>query len=290
MTALEVVSPGPLSLVQDLGRRGWARLGVGESGAFDQDALRLGNRLVGNREGAAAVETLGAGLALRATGSCVVAVTGAEGALTLAREGRVRLAVRRSPVHLGAGDVLTVGTLERGVRSYVAVRGGLRVPATLGSVSRDTLAGLGPEPLSAGDLLAVGGAAVASPLVDHAPLRHAAGPLRVLLGPRDDWFTSDAVRTLLSTTWTVSTAADRVGVRLDGPALPRRDRSRELPSEPVVTGALQVPLDGRPVLLGPDHPTTGGYPVVAVVVHADLGRVAQLAPGETVRFGEVRSP
>lgn len=290
MTALEVVSPGPLSLVQDLGRHGWARLGVGESGAFDRAALRLANRLVGNREGAAAVETLGPGLVLRATGSCIVAVTGAEGGLTVLRDGRPQPAARRSPLHLLTGDEVAVGTTVGGVRSYLAVRGGIRVAATLGSMSRDTLAHLGPEPLAAGAVLSLGSQAVANPVVDHAPLRRRGGPLRVLLGPRDDWFTADAVRILLTTTWTVSTAADRVGVRLDGPTLPRRDPARELPSEPVVTGALQVPPDGRPVLLGPDHPTTGGYPVIAVVAHDDLDRVAQLAPGDILTLGDVRSP
>lgn len=290
MTTLEVVSPGLLSLVQDLGRHGWVRLGVGESGAFDRAALRLANRLVGNREGAAAVETLGPGLVLRATGSCVVAVTGAEGALTLVRNGRPQPAARRSPLHLLTGDEIAVGTTVGGVRTYVAVRGGLRVGATLGSMSRDTLARLGPEPLAAGDVLPLGSQAVANPLVDHAPLRRRSGPLHVLLGPRDDWFTDDAVRILLTTRWSVSSSADRVGVRLDGPALPRRDPGHELPSEPVVTGALQVPPDGRPVLLGPDHPTTGGYPVIAVVTDADVDRVAQLGPGDTLTFTDVRSP
>jgi biotin-dependent carboxylase-like uncharacterized protein len=285
--ALEVLAAGPLSLVQDLGRHGWGPLGVGDSGAFDRGAHRLGNRLVGNRESAATLEVLGAGLALRALGPCVIAVTGCEGSLTVERAGRPHLAVRRSPLHLIEDDILTVGMPVSGVRSYVCVRGGLRVPTTLGSASRDTLAQLGPEPLAAGDVVAIGAAAVTHPLVDHAPLRHASGPLRVVLGPRDDWFTADAVTALLSATWTVSTAADRVGLRLDGPELRRRDPGRELPSEPVVTGALQVPPDGRPVVLGPDHPTTGGYPVIAVVVDADRDRLAQLVPGQTLDVRKV---
>ena len=290
MTALEVVSAGPLSLVQDLGRHGWTSLGVGDSGAFDRGALRLGNRLVGNREEAAAIEALGAGLALRATGPCVVAVTGAEGGVTVSREGRPRPVGRRAPLQLAAGDVLTVAGPVDGVRTYVAARGGVRVPTTLGSRARDTLARLGPEPLAPGDVLPLGSEAVANPLVDQAPLRRATGPLHVLLGPRDDWFSTDALRTLLTTTWTVTTAADRVGVRLDGPVLARRDPGRELPSEPLVTGALQVPPDGRPVVLGPDHPTTGGYPVIAVVRDDDVDRVAQLAPGDPLTFTEVRFP
>lgn len=284
MTSLEVVAPGPLALVEDLGRQGWLALGVGESGAFDRGALRLANRLVGNREAAAGIEALGAGLALRATGRCTVAVTGTPGDLVVSRGGRVRPVPRRSPLQLAEGDLLEVGVADGGLRSYVAVRGGLRVPRTLGSASRDTLAGLGPAPLAPGDVLPVGSDAVTALHVDHAPLRPAAGPLRVVLGPRDDWFTAEAVRTLTSATWTVTSTSDRVGLRLDGPVLPRRDPGRELPSEAMVTGALQVPPDGRPVLLGPDHPTTGGYPVVAVVVRHDVDRAAQLTPGATLRL------
>ena len=287
MTGLEVLATGPLTLVQDLGRTGWVALGVGVSGAYDRGALRLANRLVGNREGAAALETVGVGLALRATSSCDVAVTGADGRLTIERDGRSIDVGRRSPLRLVAGDVLRVGPPTTGVRSYLGVRGGLTVPVTLGSGSRDTLSGLGPAPLTVGDVIAIGRGAVALPHVDQAAVRPASGPLRVVLGPRDDWFTPDAVRMLLSTPWTVTSAADRVGIRLDGPPLTRRDAGRELPSEPVVTGSLQVPPDGRPVLLGPDHPTTGGYPVIAVVVDAHLDRLAQIVPGQILDVREV---
>ena len=287
MTGLEVLATGPLTLVQDLGRTGWAALGVGVAGAYDRGALRLANRLVGNREGAAALETVGAGLALRATSSCEVAVTGADGSLAVERDGRSIAVGRRSPLRLVAGDVLRVGPPTTGVRSYLAVRGGLTVPVTLGSGSRDTLSGLGPAPLAVGDVVAIGRGAVALPHVDQAAVRPASGPLRVVLGPRDDWFTADAVRTLLSTPWTVTSAADRVGIRLDGPPLTRRDAARELPSEPVVTGSLQVPPDGRPVLLGPDHPATGGYPVIAVLVDADRDRLAQVVPGQILDVREV---
>ena len=287
MTGLEVLATGPLTLVQDLGRTGWVALGVGVSGAYDRGALRLANRLVGNREGAAALETVGAGLALRATSSCEVAVTGADGSLAVERDGRSIAVGRRSPLRLVAGDVLRVGPPTAGVRSYLAVRGGLTVPVTLGSGSRDTLSRLGPAPLAVGDVIAIGRGAGALPHVDQAAVRPASGPLRVVLGPRDDWFTPDAVRMLLSTPWTVTSAADRVGIRLDGPPLTRRDAGRELPSEPVVTGSLQVPPDGRPVLLGPDHPTTGGYPVIAVVVDAHLDRLAQVVPGQILDVREV---
>ena len=279
-----VEAPGALALVQDLGRPGWAALGVAPSGAFDRAALRLAHRLVGNPEGAAGIEALGGGLTLLADAAVVVAVTGADGPLTIVRDGARRQASRRSPLHLGAGDRLEVGPPTTGLRSYVAVRGGLAVPRVLGSASFDTLAHLGHAPLAAGDMLPVGGEVVGDPHVDHAPHRPRTGPVRVVPGPREDWFALDALASLTATPWEVSPASDRVGVRLQGPALVRRTPGAELPSEPMVVGALQVPPDGRPVLLGPDRPSTGGYPVLAVVVDDDLDRVAQLRPGHVVRF------
>jgi biotin-dependent carboxylase-like uncharacterized protein len=286
--ALEVVAPGTLTLVQDLGRTGWSAVGVGPSGAFDRAALRLANRLVGNAEGAPALESLGGGLALRALERLVVAVTGADGLLAVTATGGRRTVARRSPLHLRAGDVLSLDHPPAGIRSYVAVRRGVAVGLVLGSASYDTLSRLGPPPLAAGDVLATGAADVGDPHVDHAPERRRPRALRVVPGPRDDWFDGDAVAALVSSSWTVRSDSDRVGVRLDGPPLRRRDARRELPSEPMVTGALQVPPDGRPVLLGPDRPTTGGYPVVAVVVDDDLDAVAQLRPGDAVSFAVVR--
>ncbi|MGE3812115.1 MAG: biotin-dependent carboxyltransferase family protein [Candidatus Nanopelagicales bacterium] len=285
---IEVVAPGPLALVEDLGRPGRAAIGVARSGAFDRGSLRLANRLVGNDEGAAGIETLAGGLALRATVPLVVAVTGADGPVSArGPAGAVRQLPRRSPLHLAAGDVLELGAPSTGLRSYVAVRGGLAVPRTLGSASFDTMSGLGPAPLAVGDRLPLGSAVLGAPHVDHAPARPAAPALRVLPGPRDDWFGEAGLAALAGTAWAVSPASDRVGVRLDGDPL-GRTRSDELPSEPMVPGALQVPPDGRPVLLGPDGPTTGGYPVIGVVVDADLDRVAQLRPGELLRLTIVR--
>ncbi len=285
---IEVVAPGALSLVEDLGRPGVAALGVARSGAFDRGALRLANRLVGNDEGAAGIEALAGGLALRAHGRVVVAVAGADGPVAVrAGSGTVRMQPRRSPLHLAPGDVLELGMPAHGLRSYVAVRGGVAAARTLGSASYDTMARRGPAPLAAGDRLAAGSATVGDPHVDHAPGRPAEGPLRVIPGPRDDWFGDAGLEALAATEWAVSSASDRVGVRLEGRAL-QRIRAGELPSEPMVPGALQVPPDGRPVLLGPDGPTTGGYPVIGVVVDADLDRVAQLRPGELLRLSIVR--
>jgi biotin-dependent carboxylase-like uncharacterized protein len=287
VTTLEVLATGPLTLVEDLGRPGWAAMGVGRSGAFDRGALRLANRLVGNREDAACLEALAGGLALRAADACVVAVTGADGPLEITRRDRTTEVSRRSPLHLLPGDVIGVGAPSSGLRSYVALRGGVRAAPSLGSASRDTLAALGPEPLAVGDVVGAAARALGHPAVDHAASRARLGPLRVLLGPRDDWFTDDAVALLLGSPWVVSPRSDRIGVRLDGPVLTRRHPGVELPSEPVVPGSIQVPPDGRPVVLGPDAPTTGGYPVVAVVVDSDLDRLAHVVPGQILDIREM---
>jgi biotin-dependent carboxylase-like uncharacterized protein len=176
---------------------------------------------------------------------------------------------------------LDVGPLVGGVRAYICVRGGIDVEPVLGSRSTDLLTGLGPAPLRAGDTLRVGEQFGAPG--DAGPLRRLDGPLRLVPGPRDDWFAPGALEALISTDWQVTPASNRVGIRLEGPPL-ERSRTDELLSEGLVTGALQVPPNGRPILLLNDHPTTGGYPVIAVVVHEDLPRAGQLRPGDSVRF------
>lgn len=265
-----VEQPGLLTTVQDLGRPGLAHLGVPRAGAADVDGLRHANRLVGNRPGAAALEVTARGPRLRFEVDATVAV-----------HGRARF--------VPAGAVLDVGPVRSGLRAYVAVRGGVDVPAVLGSRSTCTLSGLGPPPLNAGDRLGVGvGADVAGEPRDLPSPAPRAGPLRLLPGPRDHALTDDGLKALLDVAWTVGTASDRTGLRLEGPAL-RRAGDDELPSEGVVAGSVQVPPEGRPVLFLANHPTTGGYPVVAVVVRADLGRAAQLAPGDVLRFS-LRTP
>jgi biotin-dependent carboxylase-like uncharacterized protein len=276
---------GGLAVVQDLGRPGFGHLGVPPSGALDGPALRLANRLVGNPEAAAGVELLG-GFAVRAECSCTVAVTGPRVPVTVGG----RLVGSHAPVHLVAGDELAVGVPETGLRSYLALSGGVAVPPELGSRSTDLLSGIGPAPLAEGDALPLG-ARVGVPVgVDVlAPPRVPDElVLPVLLGPREDWFTDPAGQ-LAAGRWRVSERGNRVGLRLDGPALTRTDAfaGRELASEGVVTGAVQVPADGRPVVFLADHPTTGGYPVVGVVDPAVLPLLGQARPGTRVRLRAV---
>lgn len=282
MSALHVREPGPLATIQDLGRPGLAGIGVGRSGAADRSSLRLANRLVGNDEGAAAVEVTLGGFAARAEGDLTVAVTGAPCRVTVDGRGAGVNAVVRVP----SGAELRLDAPARGLRSYVAVRGGFPVEPVLGSRSSDLLSGLGPEPLAKGTTLPIGPPPPCWPTTDVAPV---AGPatgdlvLTVVPGPRDDWFTTQALNTLLSEPYTVTAEANRVGIRLDGPALPRA-REDELPSEGMVPGSLQVPPANRPTLFLADHPVTGGYPVLAVVVAADVDKAAQATPGLRLRF------
>lgn len=302
--ALEVVRAGALTTVQDLGRLGLAHLGVPRSGAADMDAHLRANALVGNGPGAATLETTATGCALRVHGEAVVAV---EGAPCRVRVGDVP-APWGAPVRLRAGQVLEVGAAVDGLRSYVAVRGGVDADVVLGSRSTDLLSGLGPAPLRVGVTLAVGSEADGEPafatmgalrsggtdggapglsgaavtemsVAHHAP----AVELPLVLGPRADWFTARALAALGGAEYVVTSESNRVGLRLDGPPL-HGAHAGELPSEGMVLGAVQVPPSGLPVVFLADHPTTGGYPVVGVVTREGVGRASQAAPGSRVRF------
>ncbi|MBB4687569.1 5-oxoprolinase subunit C family protein [Amycolatopsis jiangsuensis] len=279
MRALEIVATGPLALVQDLGRPGYAHLGVPPSGALDAAALRLANRLAGNSEDAAGVETVLGGLEVRATESCTAAVTGPSVPVTV--DGRE--VGSHVPVPLRAGQRLTIGTPSTGLRCYLAVSGGLAVEPVLGSRSRDVLSGLGPVPLEPGMTVPLGSATGLPAGADVVPPASAPAELvvPVLLGPRDDWLADAAAG--LGCWWTVTAEVNRVGLRLDGPPL-RRARTGELPSEGIVTGAIQVPPDGQPIVFLADHPTTGGYPVAATVRRKSLDALAQVRPGTLLRF------
>ncbi|HEY0216205.1 MAG TPA: biotin-dependent carboxyltransferase family protein [Cellulomonas sp.] len=286
-TCVEVLDPGMLTLVQDRGRPGFAAVGVGRSGAADAGALRLANRLVGNAPDAAGLEVLLGGLMVRFTAPAVVALSGAVVPADL--DGRPLGAHQATRV--GAGGVLRTGYATHGLRLYLAVRGGIDVPPVLGSRSTDQLSGLGPAPVRTGDALPVGGRVLDAaqpwpepPRIWPGTAQHP-GPavLPVLPGPRADWFPPDALDRLAEAVYVVTPASNRVALRLDGPPVRRLDRG-ELPSEPVVRGAVQVPPDGRPVVFGVDHPVTGGYPVLAVVLPRDLDLAAQLPPGSPVRL------
>lgn len=282
MRTIEVVDPGALATVQDLGRPGLASLGVGVSGAADTRSLRLANRLVGNDEGLAAVEVTFGGLTIRARTDLLVAVTGAPCPILLdgAPQGL------NAPIALPADTELRLLAPPVGLRSYVAFRGGIDIEPVLGSRSCDVMADLGPPPLAVGTVLPVGAPPLRFPAVDVAPVPAPSADdivLRIVPGPRSEWFTTEALDLLTTSAFVVTSESNRVGMRLDGPELVRR-RTEELPSEGMVSGALQVPPAGRPTLFLADHPVTGGYPVVGVVVTDDIPAAAQARPGQCLRF------
>jgi KipI family sensor histidine kinase inhibitor len=294
---VQVLQPGPLTTIQDLGRPGLAHLGVPRSGAADTASLQLANELAGNDEGAACLEVTLGRLALRFDCDAVAALAGAPAPIRLIAaddeaDGEPGRPAHGTPFAVPAGTVLRFGPPGTGLRSYLAIDGGIEVPAVLGSRSADSLSGLGPAPLRPGDWLQVGRPRSRPekrrswrPRTGGRPLRWPADEvvLRAIAGPRDDWFGPAALDALAGGGYQVSAASNRAGLRLAGPQL-RRRRAGELPSEGMAAGSLQVAHDGLPILLLADHPTTGGYPVIAVVVAADLGLAGQLRPGQLVRF------
>ncbi|MGP9725117.1 carboxyltransferase domain-containing protein [Corynebacterium sp. AOP40-9SA-29] len=276
---LRLDDAGLQTLVEDLGRPGFGDLGVSASGAADRASAIAANDAVGNRRGAGVLENIG-GLTLTALVDTVVAVTGAQAPVRVG----TRAVASGVPLLVPSGSRLSVGAATGGLRSYVGVRGGVAGRSVLGSVSTDVMSGLGPAPLQDGDSVRAGearGVVGASCVEVHAP---DTGPvvLRVVAGPRDDWFT-DGVDALTGRTWQVSGASNRIGVRLTGEPV-QRAQTGEIPSEGMLPGCVQVPPDGNPVVFLRDHAVTGGYPVIATVVPEDLDLAAQLAPGTEIAF------
>ncbi|MDR6414791.1 5-oxoprolinase/urea amidolyase family protein [Pseudarthrobacter sulfonivorans] len=301
-SGLRILSPGLQSLIQDLGRPGHAGLGVSSAGALDRSSLRRANRIVGNDPSAAVVESVAGGLRVQAVGDQVLAVAGAPSALTVVTPSdapdletedvgdqleQVREVPMATAFALLDGEILTIGAPQRGFRSYLAIRGGAAVDAVLGSRSTDTMSGIGPAPLAAGQMLGAG-AATSSNVVGNPELQPdfpdtGVTVLDIVPGPRDDWFDAAALESLCGQDWAVTPRSNRVGMRLAGEPL-TRSRDGELASEGTMAGALQIPPEGQPVLFLADHPITGGYPVIGVVVDHQLDLAAQIPIGGSIRF------
>ncbi len=284
---IEVVSVGVLATIQDLGRPGHAHLGVPHSGAADQPSFLLANRLVGNVASAAVVELLAGGGVIRCHVSVDIAVTGAP---VPVRVGPREVAMNDS-THVQAGQIVNLGSPTAGLRTYIAVAGGIDVPAVLGSRATDTLCGVGPPPLTAGQRLgldaATSGVPAAPTDVVRPPVPDSAEfTVAYRRGPRDDWFTAASFETFEGAAWQVTAEVNRVGARLAGPALGYAE-DRQLPTEGMVLGAVQVPASGQPIVFLADHPTVGGYPVIGVVNAVGVATMAQARPGQRVRFQRV---
>lgn len=289
---IEVTAMMLPALIQDLGRPGYADIGVSPSGAMDRAALQAANGAVGNPPDLACLEITFGSMAFRALGDMRIAFAGAPAPISVQRSsGEIFDATLGQTITLEIGDSVKLGYPPRGVRTYLAVSGGFDVPQALGSASRDTLATLGPEPIVKGSVLAVDGCrsstarcGIAVPEIPTLPTSADTVELEIYLGPRADWFTEDALLALSAQPWRVTPQSSRVGLRLQGEIPLKRLTAVELPSEGVTRGAIQVPHDGQPVLLLADHPVTGGYPVIAVVAEHQLDLASQLPPGASIRF------
>lgn len=281
---IEVISSGLATTLQDLGRDGYAHLGVPSAGAADGLNLRIANRLVGNSDGAAALEMAAAGATLRFTADARVALTG--GALELQLDGAP--APMYQTLFVKAGMEIRCGRILQGWRSYLAVAGGIQAEPVLGSRSTDTLARFGPEPVVAGMQLRLGPSAASAEgaYLRAAPQYPAPVRLRILAGPHQEWFAPESLLALRTASFRVSSQSDRIGLRLEGTLL-QRLKEGELPSMGMVHGAIQIPGSGQPIVLMANHGATGGYPVIANVIAADWHLAAQLAPGAEVSFADV---
>lgn len=280
---ITVLEAGPWTTLQDGGRFGFACLGVPQAGAADGQSLKHANLLLGNTLTTAALEMTRMGPVLRFEIDTAVALTG----------GTIEARLDEAPVtmyqsvRVQAGQVLRCGRVLSGMRCYLAVQGGVRQPATLNSVSTDTLTGLGPPVLGAGDRLMIQESPRRPGFYLRAPpLFTNEANLRVIVGPHDDWFAPDILKLFLTCRFEVSARSDRTGLRLAGMSVPWR-KAGELDSQGMLTGAIQVPPDGKPIVLLPNHGTTGGYPVIATVIRADVPRLGQLRPGAQVSFRAV---
>lgn len=285
--AIEVLEPGLLTTIQDLGRYGFQRYGIPPAGAVDSYALRIGNLLLGNEEGEAGLEVTLIGPTLRFEEDCWIAITGAD----LGARINDMDAPLWETIPVTRGDILSFAAErpKKGMRAYITVAGGIDIPPILGSKStylRATLGGVEGRALRQGDRLNI------KPRESHhRRLPHEYIPqyklksIRVILGPNEDHFTSEGIRTFFSSEYQVLPESDRMALRLKGPKIEHK-KGADIISEPVCTGAIQVPGNGQPIVLLTDRQTTGGYAKIGVVISADLPRLAQAQPGDMVSFEE----
>lgn len=287
---LRVVAPGLATTIQDLGRRGFQRLGIPVSGALDATALALANFAVGNPVGHAALECLYQGPTLAVVGDLArVAVAGVGAALDVVIDGQPQRVPAAQSITLPRGATIRVVFIAPGISAILAVAGGIAVPLVMGSRStyaRARLGGFEGRLLRTGDLLPIGPGALDTP-DQRVDVRLALpATIRVVLGPQDDYFSSASIRTFLSSSYTVTSASDRMGHRLAGAKL-SGDQGFNIVSDSVPPGAIQVPGDGQPIILLADRQTTGGYPKIATVISADLPALGRIGPGSVLKFNAI---
>ena len=285
---ITILDAGPQTTVQDLGRIGQLRHGIPPSGPVDRFAFVIANRLVGNVDGAAALECTLIGPRFEVDAACAIAVTGADMPVTV----NGAEAPRWATIALDTGDVVKLGAARAGVRSYVAFSGGLDVPLVLGSRStyvRGRMGGLEGRALRKGDALSSLPSRPVRPRrvePGAVPDYRSAQPIRLVLGPQDDRFTDAGIRALLGSPYEVLPQSDRMGARLRGPRI-EHARGHDIISDGIALGSVQVPGDGQPIVLLADRQSTGGYTKLATVCSSDIGRVGQARPGQSLRFQAV---
>ena len=289
--SIRVLKAGLSTTVQDGGRFGYAHLGISPCGAADLVSMRIANRLVGNDDYAPALEMTLMGATLEFESACLIAITGASCECTIAgRQVSVYTALQ-----VAAGAVLHCGSTTNGARTYLAVRGGIGVPLVMGSASTDVrgnFGGVEGRRLKTGDVLELDGGAAWEPrrLMQGArETLRADGPIRVTRGAQHDWFSPAEYGKFLTSPYVVSEQSDRAGLRLKGEAVQTLER-RQLLTDGIPLGAVQVPQDGQPIILFVDQQTTGGYPKIANVIAADMHRIGQLRPRDQVHFAETSIP
>ncbi len=291
--ALKVVRPGLFDTLQDLGRVGFMALGMPTAGAMDRIGLRLANALLGNPPGMAAIEigVMGPDLLVEAD-SVRVALVGPLSPAVIEGPDAPPKPLESDRTHLlTRGQVLRVGMIEGSSTAYLAVAGGFALPAFMGSLSTYARAGVGGmegRKLGQGDSLPLAHAQ-AVPADDRklaAPFDYGSGPIRVVWGPQEDYFTADGRRTFVGADYRVSKEADRMGIRFEGPSI-AHSKGADIISDGIAAGAIQVPGAGLPIVLLADRQTVGGYPKIATVASVDLPRLGRLLPGQTVRFQPV---
>lgn len=286
---LTILSPGPLSTIQDEGRFGFQYTGFSPGGAMDAYSMKLANLLVGNAPGVGVIEMTMMGISARFDCDCVIALTGADMAPSI--QGKLLEMYQAVEVH--AGDVLSMKTAQHGMRAYLAVAGGFDLPLAMDSMSTNLKCGLGGfrgRKLQKGDELPLNQSVPLSLVGKRKLTPQSQYPdaitVRVMLGPQDDYFTGKGIETFLGSEYTVTEKSDRMGIRLDGSKIENKN-GVDIISDGIATGSIQIPPSGMPIIMMADRQTTGGYAKIATVISADLKKVAQARPGTRIRFAMV---
>lgn len=282
--SIKILQAGPLTTIQDKGRFGYQKSGIGQAGVMDQEAYAAANRLAGNLPGVAVLEMTMLGATLQFTEKHICALTGADMQAKLDGVPQERY----KSFYVEAGQTLALGFAQSGLRGYFAVQGGIEVPKVLGSRSTDVkshLGGLEGRALKNGDELEVGESDNMPPIYKSLPVPEYTDEVgvRAIPGPQDDFFTEKGIETFFNTSYTVTPQSDRMGIRLDGPAIENKS-GVDIVSDGITFGSVQIPANGMPIILMADHQTTGGYAKLATIASADLSKLAQIKPGQKIRF------